>query len=257
VSTPLFVHEFGPVDGRPLLALHGLSGHGARWRRFAETQLAGYRVIAPDLRGHGRSTWNPPWTFEQSTEDVLAVLDDRGLGRVPVMGHSFGGAISVYLANSAPERVSRLILVDPALGLDPADMLETAEEAREEGRYSSLDEARAAQADRWPFATDEQLADELAVGFGQNDDGTWRRIYSTAMGVTAWSEMARPLVTPPASMPTLLVPALGADYVSPDHVQAFRAALGDSLTVREIDCGHVIYLERPDEFGKVVTAFLD
>jgi lipase len=250
----LFVHEFGPADGRPLLALHGLSGHGARWRRFAEAQLPGYRVIAPDLRGHGQSTWNPPWTFEQYADDVIGVLDSLGLDHVPVMGHSFGGAISLYLP---PHRVSKLILVDPAIALDPADMLETAEEAREEDVYASLDEARADQVGRWPFATDEQLADELAAGFVQAEDGRWRRRYSTAMGVTAWSEMARPLVTPPPSTPTLLVPALDADYVSPQHIEAFRAVLGDNLTVREMDCGHVIYLERPAEFGKLVTAFLE
>ncbi|MEV4319876.1 alpha/beta hydrolase [Actinocrispum sp. NPDC049592] len=258
MSSPLFVHEFGPADGRPLLALHGLTGHGARWRRFAATHLPGWRVIAPDLRGHGGSTWNPPWTLETFAQDVLAVLDDLGLGPVPVMGHSFGGAIAVYLARLAPDRISKVILADPAIGLDPAESLQDAEDARTEDVYATLDEARAAQAERWPFASEEQLSDELGDGMHQNtEDGTWRRRYSPAMGVTAWSEMARPLVTPPASIPTLLVPAKGADFVTFEHIEAFRAALGDSLTVREMDCGHLVYLEHPEQYAGILNAFLD
>lgn len=250
------MHEFGPADGRPLLALHGLSGHGARWRRFAENQLAGFRVIAPDLRGHGESTWNPPWNLEQFAQDVLGVLDDRGLDRVPVMGHSYGGAIALYLANLAPDRVSRLVLVDPALGLEPETCLEDAESARTEEVFSTIEDARASQAERWSFASDEQLADELGSGFFQDDDGVWHRNYSPAMSVMAWSEMARPHVVPSAGTPTLLVPALGADYVQPAFVADCRAVLGDDLTLHEMDCGHVVYLEKPLELGKLVLDFL-
>ncbi|TCO53499.1 alpha/beta fold hydrolase [Actinocrispum wychmicini] len=256
MTTALFTYEFGPAGGRPLLALHGLSGHGARWRRFAETQLAGFRVTAPDLRGHGRSTWNPPWRLEQFAEDVLALMDDRGLDRVPVMGHSYGGAIALYLANMVPDRVSRLVLVDPALGLDPETSGQDAEDSRTEELFATFEQARASQAERWSFASDDQVDDELAVGFFQDDEGVWHRRYSPAMGVVAWSEMARAHVVPPAGIPTLLAPALDADYLQPAFVADCRAVLGDDLTVREMDCGHMIYLERPAEFGKLVTEFL-
>ena len=57
----LHAHMFGPENGPPLLLLHGVTGTGTRFRRFAEEELPGVRVIAPDLRGHGDSTWDPPW----------------------------------------------------------------------------------------------------------------------------------------------------------------------------------------------------
>jgi lipase len=252
----IYVHEFGPADGRPLLALHGLSGHGARWRRLAADQLPGFRVIAPDLRGHGLSTWNPPWHLETYAQDILATLDDVGVDQIPVMGHSFGGAIAVHLARLAPSRVTRLVLVDPAIGLDPEAALQDAEAARVDEVFTSLDSARAAQANRWPFATDEQLDAEIEAGVIHHEDGVWRRRYSQAMAVTAWSEMSRPHVVPPASIPTLLIPALRADFVTPEFVADCETELGANLSVREVDSGHVIYLERPDELGKLVTAFL-
>ena len=67
--------------------------------------------------------------------DALSVLDELGLSRVVVFGHSFGGAIAVHLARAAPERVERLVLLDPAIGLDPQDMLDTAEETRDDESY--------------------------------------------------------------------------------------------------------------------------
>jgi lipase len=254
VNIPLHVQEFGA--GRPVLALHGLSGYGGRWRRFAESQLGGFRVIAPDLRGHGQSVAYPPWTLEQFAADVLGVMDGLGLERVPVMGHSYGGAIAVYLAAVAPERVERLVLVDPALGLDPVEGVQDAEDAREDELFDDLTAGRASQAGRWPFASDEQLEDELAGNFVQTGDGRWRRNYVNSMAVTAWSEMSRPLRIPPKSVPTLLIPASKADFVTPEFVAAYQAELGDNLTVQEIDCGHVIYLERPDELGELVSGFL-
>ena len=83
MAIPLHVHEYGPAGSPPLLAVHGVTGHGARWAAFAEQQLAGYQVIAPDLRGHGRSTPLPPWTLEQHAADLLAVIDGYGLDAVP------------------------------------------------------------------------------------------------------------------------------------------------------------------------------
>ena len=97
----LNVHLFGPDDGRPVVALHGVTGHARRWAVLAE-QLPELRLVAVDLRGHGHSPKTPPWGFEQHVADVLAVMDDHGLDRAPLIGHSFGGAIALHLARAAP-----------------------------------------------------------------------------------------------------------------------------------------------------------
>ena len=56
----LHVHAWGPPDGEPLVCLHGVTGHGERFKRLAEERWTGRRVLAPDLRGHGRSGWEAP-----------------------------------------------------------------------------------------------------------------------------------------------------------------------------------------------------
>lgn len=244
----------GPDDGLPVLALHGLSGHAARFRVLADA-LPEIRLVSVDLRGHGRSPWTPPWSLEQHVADVLAVLDELGLTRVAVVGHSFGGAIALHLARLAPERVDRLILLDPAIGLDPDDMLAAAEETRADESYPDLAAARADRAQRWEGIADALVDAELAEHLVLDGD-RYRYRYSQAAAVASWSEMARPAITPPAGLPTLLLPAAKADYVDPAWVDACAAELGDALTVVEIDAGHVLYLERTAEVAARIRTFL-
>jgi lipase len=248
----LHVHEFGPADGRPVVFLHGLSGHGGRWRRFAE-QLPGFRVVAPDLRGHGDSTRLPPWTFEQHAADVIDLLDALELDRVPLVGHSFGGATAMHVTALAPERISRLALLDPSTGLSPVTCEEVALEELEPETWPDLDAARATFAEMW---RPEAVEVEVPANFVQLPDGRWRRRYSTVMAVAAWSEMARRPVLPPPGMRTLLLPATKADFVSPELVAALRDRLGDDLTVHEVDSDHALYLLRPVEVGALVREFL-
>lgn len=250
----LHVHVFGPDEGRPVLALHGVTGHALRWAVLAE-QLPELRLLAVDLRGHGHSPWNPPWGFEQHVADAVAVLDAHGLDRVPVLGHSFGGAIALHLARIAPERVERLILVDPALGLDPDDMLETADEACAGESYPDLAAARADRAQRWEGISD-ALVDAEIENHLVADGDRWRYRYATPAVVAAWSEMARPAITPPPDLPTLLLPATKVDYVNPAWVDWLRAELGGRLVVVEMDTAHMIYLERPAETAAAIRAFL-
>ena len=77
----LNVHRWGPDDGPAILCLHGVTGHGQRFRRLATDCLGDRHVLAPDLRGHGRSPWTPPWTAEQHILDLIDVLEAEGSRR--------------------------------------------------------------------------------------------------------------------------------------------------------------------------------
>jgi len=250
----LNVHEFGPADGLPVLCLHGVTGHALRWRVVSEA-LPELRLVAVDLRGHGYSPWTPPWSIDQHVADALAVLDERGLRRVPVIGHSYGGAIAVHLARTARERVGRLALLDPAIGLDPERMRAEAEESRRNDGFPDRETARADRAANWEGISDELVDRELDEHLVHDGD-RWRYRYDPSAVVVAWSEMARPAVTPPTGLPTLLLPAKRADYVQPAWVQACEEALGGALTVVEVDAGHSLQLERTAEVAELLRTFL-
>jgi len=99
-------------DGEPLLWLHGGMGHGDDWRFIFTTPPPGYRLIAPDLRGHGRSTGDTPtYSFRQSALDMLALLDHLEIGAVKIIGLSGGGITALHLATLQPGRISSMIVV--------------------------------------------------------------------------------------------------------------------------------------------------
>lgn len=252
----LHVHRYGDPAGSPLVLLHGVSGHGARWRRTAERYLADRRVLAPDLRGHGRSPYEPPWTAERHVADVLAVLDAEGVEQADLVGHSFGGLIAVHLARTASRRVRRLVLLDPAIGLDPPYAAAEACSYLAQPSFADLAEARADRAARWPDAPDEAVDDEVAEHLEPGADGRLRWRFEPAAVVTAYSEMARPHLTPPPGLPTHLVIAAKADLVRPEFVADCRAALGPALAITEIDAGHMLYTDRLEETGTLLAAWL-
>ena len=99
-------------DGEPLLLLHGGTGIGADWAHVFPADPPGYRVVAPDLRGHGRST-NPSkhFTFKQCARDVGALADHLGLARVKAIGVSMGAKTLLHLATEQRDRVEAMVLV--------------------------------------------------------------------------------------------------------------------------------------------------
>jgi pimeloyl-ACP methyl ester carboxylesterase len=100
-------------EGEPLLLLHGGTGIGADWQHvFTGGDPAGFRVIVPDLRGHGRST-NPSraFTFRQAARDVLGLLDHLGLPRVNAIGMSAGAKTLLHIATQQSARVDAMVLV--------------------------------------------------------------------------------------------------------------------------------------------------
>ena len=99
--------------GDPLLLLHGGTGIGADWQLvFTAGDPGGFRVIVPDLRGHGRST-NPSrlFTFRQCAMDMFALLDRLGLERTKAIGLSAGAKTLLHMATEQPARVDAMVLV--------------------------------------------------------------------------------------------------------------------------------------------------
>ncbi|MFF6774446.1 alpha/beta fold hydrolase [Streptomyces sp. NPDC012637] len=107
--------DFTPDSaGRPLLALHGHLSEGASFAHLAEALGDGWRVIAPDQRGHGDSDRAPDYRREGYVSDALALMDHLGLDRVALLGHSLGAVNAYHLAAAHPGRVGALVATDTA-----------------------------------------------------------------------------------------------------------------------------------------------
>ena len=107
-------------NGRIVILLHGKNYVAATWQAtIAVLNEAGFRVIAPDQIGFGKSTKpaHYQYTFQQLAGNTHALLASLGIGRVTVVGHSTGGMLGVRYALMYPDNVDRLALVDP-IGLE-------------------------------------------------------------------------------------------------------------------------------------------
>lgn len=103
------------ASGTPILALHGITATHRAWHHVADA-LPGRRIVAPDLRGRGRSNALPgPWSLRDHADDQVRVLDALGIDRAFVVGHSMGAFVTVRLAAVHPDRVAGVVLVDGGL----------------------------------------------------------------------------------------------------------------------------------------------
>jgi lipase len=254
----LHLHEWGEPSAPPIVCLHGVNAHGRRYRRLAEERLAGrFRVIAPDLRGHGYSDWDPPWTIATHAHDVLETLDAAGVKRATWLGHSFGGRLITEIAALAPARIERAILLDPALQILPHVGLDFAERERADHSFASPDEAIEARLAGGAPTPRPFLAEEMQEHLVKHADGRYRYRYCQSTVVSLYGELVTP-PPPPETLqaPTLLLYADEFGLVRDEQVEAYRSALGDRLEVVTVPGGHIVYWDAFDATAAAIDQFL-
>jgi lipase len=254
----LHVHEWGDRASPPVVCLHGVNAHGRRFRRLAQDRLAGrFRVLSPDLRGHGYSDWEPPWTIATHVHDVLETLDAAGVHEADWIGHSLGGRLILEVAALAPDRIKRAVLLDPSIDLLPHVGYDFAERERAEVTFASPDEAIQARLDTGSIAPREFLEEEMKEHLIQSSDGRFRFRYCQAAVVSLYGELCTP-APPPETLhaPTLLLHSRDFGLVREGQIEAYRAALGDLLQLAEVRGGHIVYWDAYEETAAAVDRFL-
>jgi lipase len=252
--TRLHVYEWGDAAAPTVVCLHGITGHGRRFRKLAEERLAArFHVLAPDLRAHGRSSYEEPWTLESYVEDLLETLPEPAAW----VGHSLGGRLVMEVTARRPELVERAVLLDPAIYV-PAEYAEAhAAEEREEKVYASAEEAIAGWTGNL-FSTPRSILDEeMREHLAEGADGRLRFRYSQPAAAAVYLEIAkRPPPYERLRVPTLLVVGAESKLVSAAEAELYRAALGDRFQVAVLPGGHSPLWDAFDETADLIEAFL-
>ena len=116
----MVVQPSAAANGRTIVLLHGKNFNGAYWEQTARLLSSqGYQVVIPDQIGFGKSSKpiDYSYTFAQLATNTKAVLDQLKIGKVTVLAHSMGGMLGMHWALLHPDRIERLILVNP-IGLE-------------------------------------------------------------------------------------------------------------------------------------------
>jgi lipase len=255
----LHVHEWGDAGAPPVVCVHGVSAHGRRFRKLAEERLAArYRVLAPDLRGHGASEHDPPWNIETHLDDLRETLDEAGIGASAWIGHSFGGRLVLELAAREPERIHCAVLLDPAIQILPHVGYDFAQEAARDHAFGSAEEAIEARLTSGALTPREFLEEEAREHLALSPDGRLRWRYSRAAVATMYSELCREPPPPVAleGIPTLLVDASQFGLVREEQLEEYERELGAGLEIVGVIGGHIVYWDAFAETAGAVEKFL-
>jgi pimeloyl-ACP methyl ester carboxylesterase len=115
-------------EGPAVLLIHGVGGDSSNWDAIAARLRERFRVVAMDLRGHGRSgRIQGPLDAIDFARDAVAVLDHAGIGACRVAGFSLGGAVALALALEFPSRVERFAVIGTVFGRNDDERIKAAE----------------------------------------------------------------------------------------------------------------------------------
>jgi len=254
-SEPIELQVLDEGRGPAILLLHGAGLSRSVWNDVVAGLAPGFRVLAVDLRGHGRSS-NPPsstFSFLELEGDLLRLLDAKQLDRAYVVGHSGGALLALRFTLDHPERVSGLVMISGAAYTDSHTRSITqrwTDTYQHEGPdafglrllkdlyYPDWIEAHLDFADRVRAAVQRQ---DLAPATRWSD------------AMAKFDEKAR---VPSIRVPTLIVQAMDDQVVDASHGRILRQSIPGAQIRILPQTGHMVPLERPKETVEAIAIFV-
>ncbi|MGI4940248.1 MAG: 4-carboxymuconolactone decarboxylase, partial [Janthinobacterium lividum] len=228
---------------------HSLGTSGHVWDAQAQALAGPFRVVRPDLRGHGLTAVTPgPYTIAGMAADVIAALDALGIGQAHIGGLSIGGLVAQSLAHQAPGRVASLILCDTALAILPVQgWHDRAALVRSSGMEALVEPVMA----RW--VTPGFLQNPAALGLRAMLLRTAPEGYAGAAEAIAAADLSAD--TASLRVPALVLVGEHDEATPPSSAEALRAALNGSLVVLP-GASHIPTAEVPDLVTDAIRNFL-
>jgi len=246
----IFYQDVGA--GEVVLLIHGIGASSDDWEEQLPEFSHHYRIIAPDLRGFGRSEQQGPFSIDQFAADLWALLDRLEIGYCHIVGHSMGGAVALQMALEQPDRVNRMVLSGTLPSFQPNSPHKLWLLGYRLVMMALLGPQRLSAAvsrHLFPNPDHEHLRARVARRGSRNS----RRVYlGTILNAARWS-VAEQLAELP--MPTLVMMA-EHDYFPMEDAMAFAAAIpGAGFEVLQ-GLHHSAPMEAPERFNSTVLPFL-
>lgn len=256
------VHVEQAGTGEPVVLLHGFGASAYSWRKVMPALAAGHRVVAIDLNGFGytqRPRSRESYAREGQAKLVLETMDALGIARAHIVGHSYGGGITLYLVSRHPERFRSMVLVDSsaptyandrrsrAAALRPLDALFV--------RTVALRPGAVRKALLRSFWDDSKVSPELVKAYFDRVavEGAGYAFY----GLTAPAPSGPPVELEKIEIPTLVVWGAHDELISPETGRRAAVRLPHSEFVLLADSGHLPMEEQPEELLRSILPFLE
>jgi pimeloyl-ACP methyl ester carboxylesterase len=264
----LYVRDYGdPLSPRtPLLCLAGISRNSKDYHALAMRHAARRWVVCPDYRGRGRSDWDKDWRNYAppvTLGDVLQIMAALDLGRVVIVGTSFGGLLSLALNALKPGAIAGLVLNDigPAVGAGSGGIMERIGRDQPQPDLPAAARHLQAQFPHLSYRTEAEWLDFAERTYRRGEDGIWHHDWDPdiarafAAGDTGGMDLWT-LFRGFARVPTLAVRGGISDLLTAEGLAQMVEAKPDLITVTVPGVGHTPHLAEPEAQG-VLDDFLD
>jgi pimeloyl-ACP methyl ester carboxylesterase len=259
-------------EGSPLIILHGLYGSSDNWLNIAKKLADRHTVYLLDQRNHGRSPHSDTHTYPAMRDDLLEFMNQKGIDKATLLGHSMGGKTALYFSLAYPERVNRLIVVDIAptgypqlTDANPQALthlnITNALYNLDTAKIQTLKEADQRLAESIPYM---QVRQFLLKNLKRDkESGAFRWMLNVkairdqlpaimdGMNPDEFDDADRIV-----SMPVMFIKGEKSPYIREEHFDAIRKIFPRAHIQTIEGAGHWVHAEKREEFLRVVGEFL-
>ncbi|QKJ86390.1 Acyl-CoA esterase [Paramixta manurensis] len=243
--------EQSPADATPVLLIHGLFGSLDNLGGIARGLKAEHPIIQVDVRNHGLSGRAEEMSYAVMAQDMLATLDEQGINRVTVIGHSMGGKIAMAMTALAPDRLEQLVLIDIA----PVDY----QTRRHDAIFAGVNAVTAAGITSRSQAAEkmrEHIEEEGIIQFLLKSfhEGEWRfnvpALWNNYPSLSGWEPI------PAWPHPALFIRGGNSPYLDDSHRSALLSQFPQAKAHVIAGAGHWVHAEKPDAVLRAIQRFL-
>ncbi len=243
-------------NGQPLIILHGLFGSADNWLTVARGLEKDYSLYLVDQRNHGDSGQSEEWDYQVMAQDLTQFMEEQGLEKTHLLGHSMGGKTAMTLALNHPEKVDRLIVVDIAPryyrvhhqsildGLNAIDL----------DKLQSRNQADDILSE---YVEEKGTRQFLLKSLGRNGEGKFIWKINLPIITEKIENVSQPIVSDRIfDRPALFVTGANSRYVQDKDKADIEKLFPNSNIIKIKNAGHWIHAEQPEAVIKTVQAFL-
>lgn len=243
----------GRGDGPVVVLSNSLGATHAMWDQNLSELEQHFRVVRYDTRGHGESPVPPgPYSIDDLTDDVVALLDRLGVQRAHFVGLSLGGMTGMRLAARNPERVDRLVVLCTGAHLTPSSAWhDRAATVREEGTQAVAEAVVA----RWFTPSHLEANPEVKASSEATVAGTPDEGYAGCCEVIGGMDLRGDL--PSITAPTLAIAGADDPATPPPHLQAIAESVVDGRLLVVPDSAHLANAQQPGVVTPAVIGHLE
>lgn len=251
MSLKLYSRILGKESLPELVILHGLLGSADNWHSLGKRYAEHFRVHLVDARNHGRSPHTKEHSYLLMMRDLLDYLDDHGIEKTSLLGHSMGGKTVMAFAEEHPERVTKMIIADIAPQaytalhgpIFDALLATNPHEAKSREEISTFLKKE--------LSSEPTLVSFLMKGLHREKSGGYIWRFNVETLAETLEGVIEEIPVSINTLPVLFIRGLNSNYVSDEELERIEGNYMQMEVAEIEDAGHWLHAEKPDEFFEI------